>query len=116
MNRDPWTLALACALATNAVLGFAYRVFRLMRGGPPGDVIGQAILGLLLGVLALFVAAGAGWSRWVALAYGLTFAVIVMPVWTVAVLIPMRPGRVDVGFALLYWAMLAVTVIAALVV
>jgi hypothetical protein len=114
MAGDLWTTALSGALATNAVLGFSYRLLRLARGGPMGDVVGQAVLGVLLGALAIAVASGAGWSRWAALAYGLLFGLVVMPIWTVAVLIPLRPGRIDVGFAVLYWLTLILIVVAAL--
>jgi hypothetical protein len=114
MTRDLWALTLSGALAANAVLGFAYRVFRLTRGGPMGDVVGQGILGVLLGVLAVAVASGVSWSRWPALIYGLLFGVAVMPLWTVAVLIPIRPGPIDVAFACLYWVTLGVIVVAAL--
>jgi hypothetical protein len=114
MTADPWAGALVAALAINAVLGFAYRVFRLARGGPLGDVVGQAVLGVLLAGLAVLAAVGVTWSRWAALAYGLVFGVVVMPLWTVAVLIPLRPGRLDIGFTVLYWASLAVIVASAL--
>jgi hypothetical protein len=114
MPGDPWVGALVGALAINAVLGFAYRLFRLARGGPLGDVVGQALLGVLLGGLAALVATGVAWSRWVSLAYGLLFGLAVMPLWTVAVLIPLRPGGLDIGFTLLYWASLVVIVISAL--
>jgi hypothetical protein len=114
MTADPWVGALVGALATNAVLGFAYRVFRLARGGPLGDVVGQAVLGILLAGLAILAASGVGWSRWVSLAYGVIFGLVVMPLWTVAVLIPLRPGALDIGFTVLYWISLAVIVVSAL--
>jgi hypothetical protein len=79
-----------------------------------GDVVGQAILGALLGALAVAVASGAGWSRWAALVYGLLFGLVVMPIWTVAVLIPLRPGRIDIGFAVVYWFTLILIVVASL--
>lgn len=107
-------LALASALALNAVLGFAYRVYRLSRGGPVGDVTGQAILGALLGALAVAVWAGIGWARWAALVYGLLWGLAVMPVWTLAVLIPLPPGRIDYAFAALYWAGVATIVVTAI--
>jgi hypothetical protein len=113
MPEDLWVGALVGALATNAILGFAYRVFRLARGGPLGDVVGQALLGVLLAGLAVLVAAGVSWSRWVSLAYGLLFGLAVMPLWTVAVLIPLRPGGLDIGFTLLYWLSLVVIVVSA---
>jgi hypothetical protein len=116
MNGETWRSVLVAALALNAALGFAYRLYRFGKGGPRADVVGQAILGLLLGALALAVAAGAGWSHWVALAYGVAFGLLVMPLWTVAVFIPMRPGTVDALYAGVYWSALAVIVVAALVV
>jgi hypothetical protein len=114
MTRDALVALLSGALALNAVLGFGYRVFRLTRGGPMGDVIGQGMLGALLVGLALGIASGATALRWAALAYAVVFGVLVMPLWTIAVLIPMRPGRVDAGFTTLYWVTLAVIAVAAL--
>jgi hypothetical protein len=38
----------------------------------------------------------------------------VIPLWTVAVLIPLRPGGLDIGFTVLYWTSLAVIVASAL--
>jgi hypothetical protein len=113
MSSDLWRIVLSAALAANAVLGFGYRVYRLARGGPLADVVGQAILGVLLAVTAAAVALGAGWSRWVALAYGLLFGLLVMPVWMLAVFIPMRPDRVDAAYAAAYWAALGAIVVAA---
>ncbi len=91
------------ALALNAVLGFGYRVYRLAKGGPLADVTGQAILGSLLAGLAVAVALEAGWARWAALAYALLFGVVVMPLWVLAVLIPLPPGRTDYAFTATYW-------------
>jgi hypothetical protein len=105
---------LALALALNAVLGFGYRVYRLSMGGPIGDVVGQAILGVLLLALAGGVAVGGGWPRWPALVYGLLFGLVVMPLWTLAVLIPLSPGRADLAFTALYWVTLAVVVAASI--
>jgi len=94
---------LAIALAINAVIGFAYPVYRLSRGDPMGDVIGRAILGTLLCVIAAFVVLDHGWARWVAFAYGTFFAVVVMPIWVLAVLIPLRPGPIDYTYTTTYW-------------
>lgn len=105
---------LGAALVANAALGFGYRVYRLTKGGPLGDVIGQGILGLLLVALAVAALAGAGWSRWVALVYALLFGVAVMPVWVLAVLIPLPPHRIDYGFAAVYWGVLALIAVAAI--
>jgi hypothetical protein len=97
------------------VLGLAYRVYRLRRGGPAADVVGQAILTSVLVVLALLEAGGVGWARWVALAYALLFGLIVMPLWIMAVLIPSRPGRTDLAYTAAYWLGLAVVAVAAVV-
>jgi hypothetical protein len=108
-----WDSVLVAIVVANGVLAFAYRVWRLTQGGPTYDAIGGAILALLLGAIAVGFAAGAGWLRWVALVYAVVFALVVMPVWTLAVLIPMRPGPIDVGFTAVYWATLLLIGIAA---
>jgi hypothetical protein len=113
MDADAWQLILAVALAVNAVTGFAYRVYRLTKGGPMADVLGQAVLGIFLGVLALGAALDAGFARWPALIYGALFGLVVMPIWVLAVLIPQRPGPVDYGFTALYWSVLLLIVVAA---
>ena len=114
MDTDTWEAILAGALGVNAATGFGYRVYRLAAGGPLGDVIGQAILGALLAVLAVATAMGAGWARWAALIYALLFGVAVMPLWVLAVLIPLRPGWLDYAFTATYWLALAVIVAAVL--
>ena len=106
-----WKTLLVAALAGNAALGFGYRLFRLSKGGPIADVIGQAILGAMLAGIALAVGAGAGAGRWLALAYGLLFGLVVMPVWVLGVLIPLRPQAVDLAFTALYWALLVVVIV-----
>ena len=111
---EPWRIVLCIALMFNALSGVAYRVFRVRRGGPRADVTGQAILGLLLLVVAASAWAGQTWSKWAALVYGVLFGLVVMPLWTLAVFIPMRPGPLDKAFALSYWAALATIVVAAL--
>lgn len=108
MDTDTWQLILAGGLGMNAATGFGYRVYRLAKGGPLGDVIGQAILGVLLAVLAVAAAMGAGWPRWAGLIYALLFGVAVMPIWVLAVLLPLRPGWVDYAFTATYWLALAV--------
>jgi hypothetical protein len=114
--RMVWRTILVVALAINAALGFGYRVFRLTKGGPIADVWGQAILGVLLAADAAFVGMSAGWARWVALGYGLIFGLAVLPVWVLAVLIPMRPRLVDYAFTAIYWVGLLVIVVAAIAV
>ena len=105
---------LAALLIANALVGFGYRVYRWKaRGGPSEDVIGQGILGALLVSLAIAVAAGIGWARWIGLVYAGLFALIVMPVWVLAVLIPGRPGTIDYGFTALYEVLLIAIAIAA---
>ena len=109
-----WKTLLVAALTGNAVLGFGYRLFRLTKGGPLADVIGQAILGAVLAGIAVAVAAGADAGRWLALAYGLLFGIVVMPVWVLGVLIPLRPKAVDLAFTALYWGLLAAVVVGAI--
>lgn len=103
MTSDAWQITLVLLLGANAVVGFGYRLFRLSKGGPLSDVIGQAILGIVLIGLALATATGAGWPRWVALIYALLFGVAVMPVWVLAVLIPLQPRWIDYAFTAIYW-------------
>lgn len=114
MDLDGWRLTLALALGANAALGFGYRVYRLSKGGPLGDVIGQAVLGVVLIALAIAVSAGRSWGLWGALIYGLLFGFAVMPVWVLAVLIPSNPTRADYAFTAVYWAALVVVIAAAL--
>lgn len=114
MGDDFWRQVLIVALALNAAGGFAYRTYRLTKGGPLADVIGQAILGVLLAGLAVALAAGMDWPRWPAFAYGLIFAVVVMPIWVMGVLIPLRPTAVDYGFTAVYWLSLVAIVIASI--
>ena len=110
-----WQTVLVVALGLNAALGFGYRVYRLTKGGPMPDVAGQAVLAAILVVLAVGAAGGHSWARWSALAYGLLFGVVVMPVWTLGVLLPLPPGRIDYTFTGIYWASLALIVLAAAV-
>jgi hypothetical protein len=108
-----WDSILVATVVANGVLAFAYRVWRLTQGGPTYDAIGGAILALVLGAIAAGYAAGAGWLKWVALVYAALFALVVMPVWTLAVLIPMPPGARDLTFASVYWATLVLIAVAA---
>ena len=101
-------------LVLNASLGLGYRIFRLSKGGPMGDVVGQALLAALLVGTAAGVAVGWDLAPWVALTYAALFALVVMPLWTLAVLVPMRPDRVDLAFAIGYWTVLLGIFVAAL--
>lgn len=114
MTADAWEIVLAGTLAVNAALGFGYRVYRLSKGGPMADVIGQAILGVGLLAVAGAVATGAGWARWPSLVYAVLFGVIVMPIWVLAVLIPLRPQAVDYAFTVAYWLGLVGIAVAAI--
>ena len=109
-----WRSLLVGALCLNAVAGFGYRFYRLKRGGPLGDVLGQAILGALLLALAVLIGTEADWARWPALAYAALFGLVVMPIWTLAVLIPLPPGRLDYAFTGVYWTTLLVIGVAAI--
>ena len=115
MDPDLWRAVLVTALALNATLGFGYRVFRLSKGGPLGDVVGQAVLGAILLLTALGIAVGVGWVRWVALAYALAFGLVVMPIWVLAILIPLPPRPADYAFTVGYWLALGVIAVAAVV-
>lgn len=114
MNMDAWRVLMVAALSFNAAAGFAYRVHRYYKGGPLPDVVGQAILGGLLGTLAAAGALEWGWARWVALAYAVVFGAIVMPVWVLAVLIPLRPRALDYSFTVGYWVALVAIATAAI--
>lgn len=114
MDGDAWRVVLVTALSLNALLGFVYRAYRLSKGGPMSDVIGQAILGVLLALLAVSSALDAGWARWPEMVYALLFALVVMPVWVLAVLIPQRPGPLDYAFTALYWIGLVTIAVAAI--
>lgn len=114
MDSDTWRMVLVAALLVNAAAGLGYRVYRLSKGGPKSDVVGQSILGILLSGLAAGLALGAGWPRWGALVYGLLFGVVVMPIWVLAVLIPLRPRAIDYAFTGVYWTVLVLIVVAAL--
>ena len=114
MNENSWNEVLTGALIFNALLGFGYRLYRLSKGGPILDVYGQALLGILLGALAVALATGASWPRWVALIYALAFGLVVMQIWILGVLIPSAPRAVDYGYAVVYSAALLAIAIAAL--
>ncbi len=109
-----WATVMVVGLALNAVLGFAYRLWRRSKGGPIADVWGQAVLGLVLLGLAAGVNAGWGWARWTAFGYAVLFGLIVMPLWTLAVLIPLGPRAPDYAFTTIYWLTLIAIAIAAL--
>ncbi len=80
------------------------------------DVVGGAVLAILLILSAIFVGQGAGWVRWPAFAYALLFGLVVMPVWTLGVYLPSRPGAGDHVVIGLYWASLVSIGVAALLV
>jgi hypothetical protein len=108
-----WDSTLIVAVVTNGVLLFGYRVWRLTKGGATYDVIGGALLAVVLGAIAAGYAAGAEWLRWAAFVYATLFALVVMPIWTLAVLIPMRPSAIDIAFTAAYWAGLVLIAAAA---
>jgi hypothetical protein len=112
--NESWQAVTVIALVLNALLGFGYRLYRLPRGGSRADVNGQALLGVLLIALGIALSSGAGWPRWPALAYGLLFGIVVMPIWILAVLIPGSPGRLDYAYTAVYWIVLIVIVAGAL--
>lgn len=112
--NDAWLTTLAVAVIVNAAIGFAYPLYRLSRGGPMGDVTGRAILGILLLVIAAAALMDQEWARWAALAYGILFAAIVMPIWVLAVLIPLRPTTIDYLYTTTYWLTLLLIAITAL--
>jgi hypothetical protein len=111
---DPWQAILASALVANAVALAGYRLYRFTKGGPRADATGGAVLGALLVVLAVLVLNDVSWARWAALAYGLVFAVVVMPIWVLAVLIPLPPEPIDWAFTAFYEASLLVIVVGAI--
>jgi hypothetical protein len=108
--NETWRAVLMAALGCNSVLGFGYRLYRMNKGGARADVTGQAVLGVILVLLALALGLGAAWPRWIAFGYGLLFGLVVMPIWVLAVMIPSRPGRVDYAFTAVYWTLLFVIV------
>lgn len=114
MFDEVWRSVLIAALVFNAALALGYRVYRYYRRGPVSDVIGQALLAAILVVLAAGVATEAGWARWTAFAYAVLWALVVTPVWVLAVLIPLPPGRLDYAFVVTYWLALVLIAVAAL--
>jgi hypothetical protein len=108
--------ALVALLAVNAALVFGYRVYRLSKGGPPADAAGGALLAVILGGVAVGAGAGATWAKWAAFIYALIFGLVVMPIWTLGVLIPMHPKGVDYAFTGAYWVtLLLIGVVAILI-
>ena len=113
---SPWQGILVATLVVNGLSLAAYRSYRFTKGGPRADAIGGAVLGALLVLLAALVLNDVSWARWIALVYAVFFALVVMPIWTLAVLIPLPPGPLDYTFAVLYEATLigiAISAIAA---
>lgn len=105
---------LSASLVVNAILGLGYRVYRRTRGGPRADVWGQAVLGSLLVLVAMGLALGVEWLRWVAFGYAVLFTFLAMPIWVLGVLLPMRPRAVDYAFTVSYWVLLVVVGVSAL--
>lgn len=114
MTSHNWQSVLALTLVLNGLLIAAYRIYRLKKGGPKADAIGGAVLGAALCLLAILVWQDIGWARWPAAAYAVLFAFVVMPIWTLAVLIPLPPGAPDWTFTTIYWGSLVVIGVAAL--
>lgn len=107
-------LVLIVSLIASGVLALAYRTYRFTKGGPRTDVSGGIALLVLLTALAVAVAADVGWARWPALAYGLLFGLVAMPVWILGVYIPLRPGALDHVMVGAYLLTLVVIVVGAL--
>lgn len=116
MTSHTWQTVLTGALLLNAGLITSYRLYRMKRGGPKADAVGGAVLGAILAALAILVSQGVEWARWPALLYAAIFAFVVMPIWTLAVLIPLRPGAPDLAFTGVYWTSLFAIGLAALLV
>ena len=116
MDNEAWQIVLISALFANALLGLVYRVYRRKKGGPVADVWGQAVLGFLLVVLAIGIAIDVAWLRWPALVYAAVFALLAMPIWVLGVLLPLRPRSIDYAFTAVYWLLLFVIGIGAVVV
>jgi hypothetical protein len=111
---DPWQAILAFALVANGIALASYRYYRFVKGGPRADAAGGTVLGALLILTAVLVLNDVSWARWVALGYGLVFAVVVMPIWTLAVLIPLPPEPLDYAFTAFYEASLLTIVVASI--
>ena len=109
-----WETTLIVALVINAAIGLGYRVYRRSKGGPIGDVWGQAVLAVLLVGLALAIAGGIGGFRWMAFGYAALFAFVVMPIWVLGVLLPLPPRAIDYTFTVMYWILLVVIGVSAL--
>lgn len=107
-----WQVVLAGALVATGILGLGYRLYRWRKKGPIGDVWGQGVLAVVLAGVAAAVIRDVTWARVVAVGFGGAFAIVVMPLWVLAVLIPLRPGRVDIAFTAIYWVLLLVIVAA----
>lgn len=112
-SDDSSAAALLISLAISAALVSGYRIYRLSKGGPLADAVGGAILATMLIAIGVLATAGAGWARWPALGYAILFGLIVMPIWTLAVYIPSRPGTLDHVFTGAYWLSLVAVGIAA---
>ena len=109
-----WETTSIAALVANAAIGLGYRVYRYRKGGPIPDVWGQAVLGVLLLGIAVGIAADVAWVRWAAFGYAVLFAFVVMPVWVLGVLLPLRPRAIDYAFTVTYWVLLVLIALATL--
>lgn len=107
-----WETTSIAALVANAAIGLGYRYYRYRKGGPLPDVWGQAVLGLLLVGTAVGIAVDIEWLRWAALLYAVLFAFVVMPVWVLGVLLPLRPRAIDYAFTVTYWVLLLLVALA----
>lgn len=112
MDDGAWETILIAGLIANAVIGLGYRIYRHRKGGPIGDVWGQAVLAVVLGSIAIGIAAGLEWLRWLGFGYALLFGLVAMPIWVLGVLLPLRPRAVDYGFTVCYWVVLGVIALA----
>ena len=78
------------------------------------DLYGGMALALLLVGVAAGVLAEFGWMRWVAFGYAALFALVVTPIWVLAVVIPARPDTLEKALVGAYWLSLAAIAVAAL--
>lgn len=111
-----WEAILFSSLLASALLVFGYRVYRLSKGGPMADVVGGAVLAVMLIAIAIGHDQGVEWARWPAFVYAVLFGLVAMPIWTLGVYLPSRPGPLDHAVIALYWISLILIGISALLV